>query len=375
MTSFLLRLRALLIGSSLCCVAGTLPAWKAELSPEDDAWKQTPQKLVYNSGADPETLDPHQVTAIDSFRLVESLFEGLVSSDPRTLEPRPGVAKEWTVSDDGLVYTFKLQPTARWSNGEPLTAVDFVKSFERALTPATAASYAELYFHIKGAKAFYDGKQKALGDGAKALDPATLQITLAHPCSFFLELLTMPVFYPVRVGDVKRHGEQWTQAGKLVGNGSFALTEWRPRNRLVLKKNPHYWDADFVKLEQVDALCVDDLNTAYKLYLENEIDWLPSIPQPRVEEIRRHPDYYIVPFLGTYFYRFNVTQPPFDNALVRRAFCRATDRKAITGQLLKSGQKPVTDGGKGLELVRILEAASESLEHNGSRIELSASPA
>lgn len=319
-----------------------LPDWKQAFAPENDQWRKTPQKLTFNSGADPETLDPHQVTAMDSFRLVESLFEGLVTADPETLETRPGTAAAWTVSDDGLTYTFNLFKTSRWSDGQVLTADDFVQSFKRALSPATAASYAELYFHIAGARAFYKGDTTEFSTvGVRAVDPTTLRITLATPCSYFLELLSMPVFYPVRLDLIDQYGEKWTQAGHLVGNGAFQLADWAPRDRIVLKKNPYYHDKDFVKLERIDALFVDDLNTAYKLYLEEKIDWLPSIPQPRVDEIKRHPDYYIVPFLGTYFYRFNVTKPPFDNPLVRRAFCRATNRESITGQLLKSGQLPV----------------------------------
>ncbi|MDT8389762.1 MAG: peptide ABC transporter substrate-binding protein [Lentisphaeria bacterium] len=319
-----------------------LPVWKQAFVPDNDQWRKTPQKLIFNSGADPETLDPHQVTAMDSFRLVEALFEGLVTADPETLETRPGTAAEWTVSDDGRTYTFTLFKNARWSDGQALTAADFVQSFKRALSPDTAASYAELYFHIVGARAYYKRENPEFSSvGVRALTPTTLQVTLENPCSYFLELLAMPVFFPVRLDLIDRHEDQWTQPGNLVGNGAFQLSAWAPRDRIVLTKNRRYHDAEFVKLERIDALFVDDLNTAYKLYLEGQVDWLPSIPHPRVEEIKRHPDYYIVPFAGTYFYRFNVTKAPFDNPLVRRAFCRATDRKAITGQLLKSGQLPV----------------------------------
>lgn len=344
----------LLVHSGLCVAATVLlhcattaagaagPGWKAAYVPKADHWRNTPQKLIFNSGADPETLDPHQVTALDASRLINAVFEGLVSVDPKTLEPRPGAAASWSISDDGLVYTFRLHADGKWSDGTPLTAGDFVRSFERALTPATAASYAELFFHIEGAKQFYEGAVKDFAEvGIRAEADHVLRIRLTHPCSFFLDLLTMPVFFPVRVADVERHGEQWTRPGKLVGNGAFVLSDWRPRDRLVFRKNANYWDAEFVKLEEITALCVDDLNTAYKLYLEGDVDWLPSIPHPRIEEIRRHPDYYVVPFLGTYFYRFNVTAPPFNDVRVRQAFCRATDREAITSQLLKNGQKPV----------------------------------
>lgn len=321
---------------------GQTADWQARLAPEGDAWKSVEQTLTFNSGADPETLDPHQVTAMDAFRLVQAIFEGLVTVDPETLEPRPGVARSWEISEDALTYRFTLRENARWADGRPVVAADFISSFKRALTRSTAASYAELYFHIAGAEAFHSGVADAFDSVAvKAETPYSLTIGLARPCPFFLELLAMPVFCPVRTDDISAHGEQWTRPGNLVGNGPFVLDQWLPRNKLVLVKNRNYWDAEFVKLTRINALCIDDLNTAYKLYLEGQIDWLPSIPMPRADEIRRHPDYYIAPFLGTYFYRFNVTRPPFDNVKVRQAFCRATDRAAITGQLLRNGQKPV----------------------------------
>jgi len=316
--------------------------WRQALRPAGDAWRGAGQHFTFNSGAEPETLDPALVTSLDAFQLVDCLFEGLVGVDPRTLEPRPAAADRWTVSPDGLRWSFHLRDGLRWSDERPLGADDFLWSFRRALTPATAASYASLYDYIEGAEAFRRGQSADFATvGLRAPDPRTVEFRLRHPCPFLPDLLAMPVFYPVRADVVAAHGDKWTQPGKLIGNGAFTLAEWAPRNRIVMRKNPAYWDGGFVRLERITALLIDDLNTAYKLYQDGQLHWLPTLPQPRLDEIRRHPDFYAAPYLGTYFLRFNVTRPPFDNVLVRRAFGMATDRREITDNVLRGGQQPV----------------------------------
>jgi len=333
--------RLLCLAAIAGAVAGGQDDWRAAHTPEDGGWRQAEQHFVFHSGPEPETLDPAQVTSMDAFRLVECLFEGLTSPDPETLQPRPAAASRWTVSEDRLTYTFHLRPALRWSDGKALTSTHFLDGFRRALTPATAASYVSLYYYIAGAKDFHRGKADEFGSvGLQAPDDATLQIRLAHPCPFLPELLTMPIFFPVRQDVVSAHGDTWTKPENLVCNGPFVLASWRPRDRLTFKPNPAYWDREFVKIESVTALILGELNTAYKLYLDGKMHWLPSVPLPRMAEVKRHPDFYAAPFLGTYFYRFNVTRPPFDNALVRRAFGMATNRREITDQLLKGGQQP-----------------------------------
>ena len=318
-----------------------VPEWKRAHAPGSDAWQTVKQHLVFNSGAEPETLDPALVTSMDSFQLVDCLFEGLTTVDPKTLVPRPGVASTWEVSADGRVYTFHLRKDAKWSDGKALTATDFIAAWKRALTPSTAASYASLFFYIQGAEAFYHGKTDDFAEvGVRAADPHTISITLNSPCGFLLDLLSMPVFHPVRVDVIKAHGERWTQPEHIVGNGAFALQQWRPRDALILARSETYWDRDFVKIEQITALIVDDLNTAYKRYQAGGIHWLPTVPLPRMDELKRHPDFYSTPFFGTYFFRFNVRQAPFDDRRVRRAFSMATNRREITDDLLKGGQQP-----------------------------------
>ena len=327
----------------IACVlsAGDGHAWQEKYQPENDDWKAVTQHFIFNSGAEPESLDPHKVTTVDGLRLMDALFDGLVSADPETLKPRPACAETWTISHDLKTYTFTLRKGLRWSNGDTITAKDFAGSFERALTPSTQAPYADLYTYIAGADAFRkDTKIGFRTVGVNVLDPLHLEIRLRVPCPYFLELLTLPVFFPVPI-DLISAGKDWVEGGKHVSNGAFILESWQHRSKLILKKNLSYWDSGFVKLEKITALCIDDLNTAYKLFQEGRIHWLPDVPQSRIQEIKRNPDFYSSPYFGTYFYRFNVTRKPFDNPKVRRAFSLATNRRNIT-ELLKGGQRPVS---------------------------------
>jgi oligopeptide transport system substrate-binding protein len=319
--------------------------WKKAHQPETDDWKEVEQHFIFNTGADPETLDPHQVTAMDSFRLVAAIFEGLYETDPKTLEPRLACAESHTTSKDQLVHRITLRKGLTWSDGRPLNTRDFMASFKRALAGTTAASYANLYFHVKGAETYHqtpDDKKSFDTVGLKAVDDLTLEFTLATPCPFFKELLTMPVFMPVRTDLIEKYGTQWTRPAKLVCNGPFLLKERKYRESLTFEPNPRYRDKAFVKLKKVTARCIDDVNTAYKHFLEGDIHWLPAIPQNRIDELKHNPDYYVSEALATYFMRFNVTKKPFDDARVRRAFVMATNSKTITDDLLRGGQKPVS---------------------------------
>lgn len=312
--------------------------WRAErlrkLEPTLQA--ATPDTLVFNNDAEPETLDPSLLTGITEMRIVDGLFEGLVNLDPESTEPIPGVAERWEIDPDKVVYTFYLRQNARWSNGKSVVAEDFLKSWQRVLQPETAASYVYQLFPIAGAEDYYTGKIKDFSKvGVQAVDAHTLKVQLRAPCPYFLELAAFPTFFPVPVDLLLEHGDAWTQPGHLVGNGAFVLSEWSPRQQILLRRNPHYWDRHRVGLDLVKVLPYDDALTAYKLYLEGSIHWLPTLPVTRIEEIKQHPDFYLAPYLGTYFYRFNTTRPPFDDPRVRKAFSLAVDREVITRDILK----------------------------------------
>lgn len=340
--------------SPLAVAQEPLPAdWKDALQPDGDAWKKARQVFTFNNGAEPETLDPHIMTGVPEHRLANALFEGLVTQHPETLQPVPGVAERWEVGQDGTVYTFHLRKNAKWSNGQPVTARDFHASWQRALEPATASQYAYMLYPIKNAEAYNkqggenpDGsKRPAVAFdtvGVQVVDDHTFRVTLERPCAYFLDLVAFETAMPVPVELIKQHGDRWVRPEHIVGNGPFKLEEWQPNQRIVFVKNEHYWDRDFVKLEQVIALPLEDMDTAYKLFQQGQCDWMTDIPLGKIEEIQRLPEYYVAPYLGTYFYRFNVTKKPFDDARVRKALSLCIDREQITRDLLRAGQVPAT---------------------------------
>ena len=301
------------------------------------------QEFVYNNGAEPETLDPHLATGVPEGRLLDALFEGLVTLHPKTLEPVPGVAESWEVSEDQTVYTFHLREDAKWSDGSALTAKDFFDSWKRALDPATGCQYAYMFFAIKGAEQFNKKQVTSFEEvGVKQVDERTLEVTLTNPCAYFLHQVAFRTLCPVPMKVVEAKGDAWSRQANIVSNGAFKLAEWRPNDKIVMLPNEHYWAKDEVELERLVARPIEDMETAYKLYQTGEIDWMTAVPAAKVEEIKRNPDYYATPYLGTYFYRFNCTKPPFDDARVRKAFSLALNRESITADILKGGQVPAT---------------------------------
>lgn len=329
------------------------PDWRKALEPETDAWKSVPQTFTFNNGAEPETLDPHIMTGVPEHRLASAIFEGLVGQHPQTLQPIPAVAERWEVSADGLTYTFHLRGDAKWSDGSPVLAADFAGSWERVLRPATASQYAYMLYPVKNAEAY--NKQGAEDEkgakrpavaweavGVQVKDPRTLVVTLERPCAYFLDLVAFETAFPVPLELVRKHGDRWVRAGTIVGNGPFKVVEWSPNQRIVLEKNEHYWDAAGVRLTKVTVLPFEDLETVYKLFQSGQCDWMDDVPVAKIDEVKRLPEYYTAPYLGTYFYRFNVTKKPFDDPRVRRALSMAIDRQQITRDLLKAGQVPAT---------------------------------
>ncbi len=311
--------------------------------PAGDGWRAFEQEFVFNNAAEPETLDPHLMTGVPEHSLALALFEGLTSHHPETLQAVPGVAAWWEISRDGLTYTFHLRDDARWSNGDPVTARDFAWSWQRALEPTTASQYAYQFYAVKNAEAFNKGSVKDIADvGFEATDDRTFVVTLAAPTPYFLDLTSFETLMPVHRASVEKHGSTWTRPENFVGNGPFTLAEWKPRDEIVMTPNPHYWNASIVRLTKIRAKAMDDMNTAYNEYLAGSLDWLKAIPQKRVDEVQLHPDYYVWPYLGCYFFRFNVTKEPFDDVRVRRAFNLAVNKESLCVETLKAGQIPAT---------------------------------
>ena len=297
--------------------------------------------FTFVNGAEPQTLDPLRMTGVPESTVARELFEGLTRLDPETLQPVPGMAKSWDVSADGLTYTFHLRE-AHWSNGDRVTAGDFLYSWERVLNPETVGSlYAYQLFYVKGARAYSKGESADFGTVAvRAPDDGTLVVTLEQPTAYFLELTAFATLFPVHRATVEAHGDRWTRPGNIVTNGAFLLDSWKPQQELVLKRNPAYWDAARVGLERVRVLPTEKSEIGYMMYLNGEVDWIRSIPLAHTDAAKKRRDYHSAPYFGTYFYRMNVTRPPLDAVRVRKALALSVDREAITSYVLKAGQQP-----------------------------------
>ena len=433
--------------------------------------------FVFNNGAEVQSLDPATVTGIPEGRILQHLYEGLTVRDPSTLEPIPGQAHAWQISEDQLRYTFQLRPEARWSNGDPVTAHDFLWSYRRLLHPSTAATYAYQLWPIQGARAYsvwpddlaasrdswvrpsqerdprpgeivrigltyyaldaggrvpkeftidptllgsnirtghelagllgpgrdtfrlpVSGKLVAFNEtvapdsvaaaplsaehwlvaveldaagaktyaelqagenyreevlwpnvGIQAVDAKTLTLQLERPTPYLLEILSSHPLFPVNRKALEgarqrwpdRWQVEWTKPENLVTNGPFKIVERRVNDRIRMVKNPTYWDADNVAFRTIEALALEHSGTALNMYLTGDCDWLSgSIPADVAPRLREREDFQPTPFLGTYFYRINVTKPPLDDPLVRRALALAIDREELCEFVTKAGQQP-----------------------------------
>ena len=296
----------------------------------------------FNNGAEPEYLDPALMVGQPDGRVAMLLFEGLTTMDYSTLQAQPGVAERWEISPDQLTYTFYIRKNAVWSDGRPLTARDFVYAWTRVLDPQTASRYASHLYHLVNGEEFNQGLVKDPAQlGLRALDDYTLQVRLREPVPYFLFLTSFFTLYPVPGHVVGQYGVHWTDPAHIVGNGPFLLAEHRSHARFEFVRNPRYWNRDKVRLERVIAYSVDDNYTSANMYEAGMVDWLPgSFPAEYVPHLRRFRDFHTNAFLAVYYYSFNVTHPPLDNPLVRRALSLAVDRRAITDELLRGGQIP-----------------------------------
>ncbi|TVR42843.1 MAG: peptide ABC transporter substrate-binding protein [Planctomycetota bacterium] len=318
------------------------PDWRQEFRPTDDSWRQLDQHLRFNNGTEPATLDPQIMTGVPEGRIALALFSGLVSLHPRTLQPVPDLAEHWSISEDGKVYTFTLRQGLRWSDGVKIDSATIRDSWRRLLDPALASEYSYQFFAVAGAQAYFRREIPFSQVGVATPDAHTVVVTLERPTPWFLELCAFATLKPVPLHVIAERGQRWTRPENIVTSGPFTLSEWHPRRHLRMQRNPKYWDADQVILERITAFPYDDLNTALQVYRSGGMEWMPGVPVNQVEELRSHPDYYAMPYLGIYFYRFNVTRPPLDNPLVRRALTKAINRSVITESITRAGEKPVS---------------------------------
>lgn len=299
--------------------------------------------LMWGNTLDPASLDPQIVFSTSEFAIIGDLFIGLTTDGPDA-SVLPGMAERWETSPDGLVWTFHLR-NAQWSDGQPVTADDFVYSYRRILKPDTAASYAYLLFLFKGAQPIAGGKAAPETLGVRALDPHTLQITLEHPAPHLPELIKHSAFYPVPKHVVERYGTAWVQPAHFVGNGPYVLKEWRLGDYLRVEKNPRFWDAAKVCIDRVDFLPTNDAVAAERRVKRGELDVNTSFQSNRIKLLRR-PGYladytHAYTQLSVNYLSFNTKDvPALRDRRVRRALSESIDREFITNKLMMAGQIP-----------------------------------
>jgi len=301
------------------------------------------QVLRIGNGSEPQTLDPQISENTQDSHIERDLYEGLVVID-KDGKVAPGQAESWTLSPDGLTYTFKLRAGLKWSDGTPLTADDFVYSWQRSVDPATGSKYSFLFYPIKNAEDIANAKNKDIKSlGVRAVDPQTFEVTLKAPTGYFLKLIGHARFLPVNKAAITKFGPQFTRPGNLVTNGAFMLKEWTPQSRIVAVKNPNYWDAANVKLSEVDYYPIENQNEELKRYRAGELDVTNEVPSDQVDFIRKDlpGELKIVPYLGSYYMGFNLEKPPFkDNLKLRQALSMVIDREAIVSKITKTGEQP-----------------------------------
>ena len=289
-------------------------------------------------GASPQTIDPHVATGISERYVINALFEGLVTKDPKSLKPIPAMAERWSISEDGKQYTFYLRKNARWSDGNPLTANDFVWSWQRVLNPVFAAQYAYSLYFIKNAEAYHKGKLTDFSQvGIQALDEHTLRIRLNSATPYFLQLLDHYAFYPVPRHIVSAYGgdtmqfTRWTHAQNIVSNGPFMLQSWQLNKGMSAVQNPHYWGREALQLNGIRFHFIDNTRTEEHMFRVGQLHYTSEIPLRKSAEYieAKDPRARIAPYLGTYFYRVNTNRPWLADKRVRRALALAIDRKAL----------------------------------------------
>ncbi len=304
--------------------------------------------LLAGNGAEVETLDAHLANGVPEHQVITSMFEGLVA--PAAANPddnAPGAATSWEHNPDFTVWTFRLQPKGMWSDGVPVTAHDFAWSYQRILSPELAADYAQMLYPLLNAEAFNSGTLKDFSQvGVKVIDDLTLQLTLAGPCLFLPSLMKhyswfgLPRHVIEKFGRMTERDTAWTRPGNIVSNGPFKLKSWQFTRVLKVERNPYYWDAGTVKLNEIHFFPIVSDATEERAFQDGQLHFTNLVPLSRISYYRKNNDpmYCGDIQLGTYFYRVNTTKPPFNNKLVRRALALAIDRESLSENVTRAGQ-------------------------------------
>lgn len=317
------------------------------------------QTLVRNNGAEVQSLDPHKIEGVPESNVNRDLFEGLLVTDVDG-HPAPGVAEKWD-NKDFKVWTFHLRKDAKWSDGTPVTAEDFVYSWQRLADPNTASPYASYlqYGHIANIDDIITGKKQVTDLGVKAIDANTFEVTLSEPVPYFYKLLVHPSVSPVPKSAVEKFGEKWTQPANIVTNGAYKLKDWVVNERMVLERNPQYWDNAKTVINQVTYLPISSEVTDVNRYRSGEIDMTyNNMPIELFQKLKKEipKEVHVDPYLCTYYYEINNQKAPFTDVRVRTALKLALDRDIIVNKVKNQGDLPAysytppyTDGMKLVE--------------------------
>lgn len=307
--------------------------------------------LLVNNSSDPRFLDLHLMNSVPEHHLMVALFEGLVAEHlDDDSQAEPGVAERWEPNEDKSRWTFYLRDNAKWSDGAPITAEDFVWSWRRILTRKLGAEYAQMLFALKNGREFYKGTAKAEDLGVKAVNPRVLEVELVGPTPHFPLMLQHCSWWPVPRHVIEKHGDpfdpgnRWWQPENLVSNGPFKLKDYRFRQVLEVERNPHYWDAANVKLNGIRFFPIDSDQTEERLFRRGRLHIGYTLPPSRIEYFQKnHPDLFKREVAAsTEFYRFNTTRAPFTDKRVRQALSLAIDRKMLVEGVTRGGQIPAT---------------------------------
>ena len=300
------------------------------------------QTVTRGNGEEPQTLDPHQAEGVPAANILRDLFEGLTTEAPDG-DIIPGAAIRWNISRNAKTYTFYLRRDMKWSNGDPVTADDFVFSLRRAASPETASPSATMLLPIRNAREVLADELPLEDLGVALLDEFTLQITLTGPTPYFLGLLTHPVAYPVNRRNLEEFGDEFSRPGNLVSNGAYVLGDWKHRVSIELEKNPFYREAENTIVDRVIFLPIEDVSVEITQFRSGALDWTNEVPNNQFTWLKRHyPDELIIsPWMGSYFFGFNLEAEPFiQNPELRQALIFAIDRQIITDKVTQFGEQP-----------------------------------
>ncbi len=295
--------------------------------------------LSVQIGPNPETIDPALNSAVDGGNMLLHNFECLLLvGEDGTLQP--GQAESWETSEDGLTWTFHLRDGLKWSDGSDLNANDFVYSWKRVCDPEVAAPYAETVLSM------VEGYNEAIAGDLDALqvaapDENTLVVTLNAPCSFFGSLAAFATLSPVQQATVEANGDSWAvNAETYISNGPFYVSEWVPSSYIMMSKNPHYWNADAIKLDGIKFNLIEDSNAAYSAYQTGEVLMIKDVPTEEIPSLEGNSEFYVDPIIGTYYVNLNMKEEIFQNKKVRQALNLAIDREYVANTLMQGTYSP-----------------------------------